>query len=94
MGVRCFLGSSPVRVWLPSPRYASVTVAVARTVAEGIAGPLAESFTLAAIWDDLCRHAREVPPEDVRRWVEGAPVAVQSDALVKADDLPGSALSV
>ena len=28
--------------------------------------PLAQSFTLAAIWDDLCRLAGETPPPAVR----------------------------
>ncbi len=31
----------------------------------GIANPLAERFTLAATWDDLCRLAGEETPEPV-----------------------------
>ncbi len=36
----------------------------------GIADPLAETFTLAAIWDDLARLAGEPPPPAVRRRFE------------------------
>lgn len=38
--------------------------------AEGLADPLAETFTLAAIWDDLARLAGETPPPAVRRRFE------------------------
>lgn len=37
---------------------------------EGLADPLAETFTLAAIWDDLARLAGETPPPSVRRRFE------------------------
>ena len=36
----------------------------------GLADPLAETFTLAAIWDDLARLAGETPPPAVRRRFE------------------------
>ena len=32
----------------------------------GVADPLAERFTLAATWDDLCRRAGEATPGPVR----------------------------
>ena len=38
--------------------------------AEGLSDPLAETFTLAAIWDDLARLAGETPPPVVRRRFE------------------------
>lgn len=42
---------------------------------EGLADPLAEAFTLAALWDDLSRLAGETPPPAVRRHVEdGSPI--------------------
>ena len=34
---------------------------------EGIPDPLGESFTLAALWLDLCRLAGEEPPARVRQ---------------------------
>ena len=34
-------------------------------VAEGVPAPLGEAFTLAAVWLDLCRLARETPPAEV-----------------------------
>ena len=33
--------------------------------AEGVPAPLGESFTLAAVWLDLCRLAGEAPPAEV-----------------------------
>jgi hypothetical protein len=36
----------------------------------GLADPLAETFTLAAVWDDLARLAGETPPPAVRRRFE------------------------
>ena len=36
----------------------------------GLADPLAEAFTLAALWDDLARLAGETPPPAVRRRFE------------------------
>lgn len=38
--------------------------------AEGLNDPLAETFTLAALWDDLARLAGETPPPAVRRRFE------------------------
>ena len=38
--------------------------------AEGLVDPLAETFTLAAIWDDLARLVGESPPPAVRRRFE------------------------
>jgi hypothetical protein len=39
--------------------------------ADGIAEPLAEEFTLGAVWDDLCRLSGETPPAAVRQMFEG-----------------------
>lgn len=39
--------------------------------AEGIADPLAQSFTLAALWDDLAAAAGEVPPPFVEEFLSG-----------------------
>jgi hypothetical protein len=36
----------------------------------GLADPLAEIFTLAAVWDDLARLAGETPPPAVRHCFE------------------------
>lgn len=63
-----------------------LTLLTDELLAEGIADPLAESFTLAAIWEDLCRHAGETPPEDVRHRVAGTPAVVHRGALSRADD--------
>ena len=38
---------------------------LAELQAEQIPDPLAQSFTLAALWLDLCRLAGEEPPADV-----------------------------
>lgn len=46
-------------------RYLALLVEELR--AEGLADPLAEAFTLAALWDDLARLAGETPPPAVRR---------------------------
>ena len=39
--------------------------------AEGIADPLAEPITLAALWHDLCRIAGEPLPSDVVALLDG-----------------------
>jgi hypothetical protein len=39
--------------------------------AEGIADPLAQPFTLAALWDDLAALAGEAPPAPVREYLAG-----------------------
>ncbi len=57
-------------------------------IAEGIEDPLAESFTLAAIWEDLCRHAGEAPPEEVQRRLGGSLAAVQGSVPIEVDDSP------
>lgn len=56
--------------------------------AEGIPDPLTGSFTLAAIWDDLCRLSDEIPPTAVRQFSEG------DRSLWKAAALPGSYTTV
>ena len=43
--------------------------------AEGIAEPLAQAFTLAAIWDDLAAIAGESPPAIVQAALGGARVS-------------------
>lgn len=40
-------------------------------IAEGVDDPLAQTLTLAALWDDLCRHAGEPTPDSVRFRLEG-----------------------
>jgi len=40
--------------------------------AEGVADPLAQSFTLAALWDDLAAIAGEPPPAAVQAALGGA----------------------
>ena len=47
-----------------------LTLLVAELRENDIPDPLAQSFTLAAIWDDLCRLAGETPPSAVRRLFE------------------------
>ena len=47
-----------------------LTLLVAELRENDIPDPLAQSFTLAAIWDDLCRLAGETPPPAVRRFFE------------------------
>ena len=37
---------------------------------DGVPGPLHRSFTLAAVWDDLCQIAGEEPPAGVRALLE------------------------
>jgi hypothetical protein len=52
--------------------------------AEGIADPLAQSFTLAAIWDDLAAITGESPPAAVQAALGGArisPCAPSDSAL-------------
>jgi hypothetical protein len=46
---------------------------VAELRAGGIPNPLGESFTLAAMWDDLARLAGEAPPAEVAALFE-API--------------------
>lgn len=48
-----------------------MTLLMDELVAEGVEDPLAQPFTLAAIWHDLCRHAGEDSPVGVRLWLEG-----------------------
>lgn len=50
--------------------YLSVLVDELR--AEGIADPLAQPITLAALWDDLAVIAGEAPPASVREYLGGA----------------------
>lgn len=50
-------------------RYLSILIDELR--AEGIADPLAHSFTLAALWDDLATLAGELPPASVRGYLAG-----------------------
>ena len=45
---------------------------------DGIASPLHRSFTLAAVWDDLCRIAGEEPPAAVRALLEDVAGRTQS----------------
>lgn len=40
-----------------------------------VPAPLAQPFTLALVWYDLCRLAGEEPPADVRAVVEAVPLA-------------------
>ncbi len=45
---------------------------------DGIASPLHRSFTLAAVWDDLCRIAGEEPPAAVRALLEDVACCTRS----------------
>jgi hypothetical protein len=47
-----------------------LTLLVTELRENDVPDPLAQSFTLAAIWDDLCRLAGETPPPAVRRLFE------------------------
>lgn len=47
-----------------------LTLLVEELQAEGLADPLGQAFTLAALWDDLARLAGETPPPAVRRRFE------------------------
>lgn len=38
---------------------------------DGVPDPLGQTFTLAALWEDLCRLAGETPPADIRQRHEG-----------------------
>ena len=42
----------------------------AELAADGVPAPLAQSFTLAALWCDLCALAGEDPPADVAALVD------------------------
>ena len=55
--------------------------------AEGIPEPLAEEFTLGALWDDLCRLGGEAPPAAVRRMFEDAGLA-PGTAVLRAPHPP------
>ena len=59
-------------------RYLSILIDELR--AEGIADPLAQSFTLAALWDDLATLAGEAPPASVRGYLAGETGANNSAA--------------
>ncbi len=65
-----------------------MTLLAAELHAEGIPDPLTGSFTLAAIWDDLCRLSDEIPPKAVWQFCEG------DRSLWKAAALPGSHTTV
>ena len=48
--------------------------------ADGIPDPLGEEFTFAAVWDDLCRLAGEMPPAAVRcRYEDDSPLRNPAD---------------
>ncbi len=47
--------------------------------AEGVPAPLAESFTLAAVWLDLCRLAGETPPAEVLAVLDEGRVELVAD---------------
>ena len=47
--------------------------------AEGVPTPLGESFTLAAVWLDLCRLAGEPPPADVLAVLDEGQVELVAD---------------
>jgi hypothetical protein len=48
--------------------------------AEGVADPLAQRFTLAALWDDLASLAGESPPASVRAYLADGAAATISPA--------------
>ncbi len=47
--------------------------------AEGVPAPLVESFTLAAVWLDLCRLAGETPPAEVLAVLDDGRVELVAD---------------
>ena len=47
--------------------------------AEGVPTPLRESFTLAAVWLDLCRLAGEPPPAEVLAVLDEGRVELAAD---------------
>ena len=47
--------------------------------AEGVPSPLGESFTLAAVWLDLCRLAGETPPAEVLAVLDEGRVELVAD---------------
>ncbi len=47
--------------------------------AEGVPVPLGESFTLAAVWLDLCRLAGEPPPAEVLAVLDEGRVELVAD---------------
>ena len=48
-----------------------LTILLHELRAEGIDDPLAQSFTLAALWDDLATLAGDAPPASVRGFLAG-----------------------
>ncbi len=50
-----------------------LSILVAQLRAEGIGDPLAQAFTLAALWDDLAAIAGESPPAAVGAVLGGEP---------------------
>lgn len=56
-----------------------MTLLVEELAGDGIPDPLAEVFTLAAVWDDLARLAGERPPAGVRRLNAGAVARASGD---------------
>ncbi len=60
-----------------------LSVLVDQLLAEGIGDPLAQRFTLAALWDDLATIADETPPTCVIAHLSGATPA---DIRARADD--------
>lgn len=48
---------------------------VADLAAEGVPNPLGQELVFAAIWDDLCRLAKETAPMPVRRLLDDGEVA-------------------
>ncbi len=47
--------------------------------AEGVPAPLGESFTLAAVWLDLCRLAGEVAPVEVLAILDAERIELVAD---------------
>ena len=47
--------------------------------AEGVPAPLTQSFTLAAVWLDLCRLAGEPPPAEVLAVLDEGRVELVAD---------------
>ncbi len=62
--------------------------------AEGISDPLTESFTLAAIWDDLCRLTGETPPAAIRQLYESDSPLIEAALLAAPSRNAGSASPV
>ncbi len=64
---------------------------VAELAAGGVPAPLAQSFTLAALWDDLARLAGEPTPPAVAALIDGRGTAPAQQGRASADysDTPG-----